>query len=331
VTVGLTYDLRADYLRDGWSAEEASEFDTIETVEAIEAALHSLGFATERIGDVRALAGRLTRGERWDIVFNFAEGARGFGREAQVPALLEAFDVPYTFSDPLVLALTLHKGMTKHVLRDHGLPTPDFAVVADDAELARVRLPLPLFAKPVAAGSSIGVSAASIIRERAQLATLCRTLWQQLRQPVLLETFLPGREFTVGIIGTGADARVLGVVEIQLRDAIDTEAYTYMNKLTWEGHVCYAVAEGSVAAEASELALRAWRLLGCRDAGRVDLRADADGRLHFLEVNPLAGLNPGASDLCINCRLHDVSYGRLIQAIMDSALKRIPHAQTVTA
>jgi D-alanine-D-alanine ligase len=120
-------------------------------------------------------------------------------------------------------------------------------------------------------------------------------------------------------------------MELQLHDAIDTEAYSCMNKLMWEGRVVYAPAEGRVAAEASELALRAWRLLGCRDAGRVDLRADAGGRLHFLEVNPLAGLNPVYSDLCINCRLHDVSYRQLIQAIMESALKRTPLAHRVTA
>jgi D-alanine-D-alanine ligase len=331
VTVGLTYDLREDYLRAGWSAEESAEFDTIETVEAIESALHSFGFATDRIGHIRELTRRLACGDRWDIVFNFAEGAGGFGREAQVPALLDAFGVPYTFSDPLVLALTLHKGMTKHVIRDHGLPTPDFAVVADDAELARVRLPLPLFAKPVASGSSIGVSAASIIRERSQLSTVCHRLWQQLGQPVLLETFLPGREFTVGITGTGADARVVGVMEIQLHAAIDAEAYSYMNKLTWEDHVVFAPASGAVGAEAADLALHAWRVLGCRDAGRIDLRADAGGRLHFLEVNPLAGLNPVYSDLCINCRLHDVTYRQLIQAIMESALQRIPRAHRMTA
>jgi D-alanine-D-alanine ligase len=330
VTVGLTYDLRDDYLRDGWSPEESSEFDTLETVETIEAALHSLGFATDRIGHIRELTARLARGDRWDIVFNFAEGARGFGREAQVPALLDAFGIPYTFSDPLVLALTLHKGMTKHVVRDHGLPTPDFAVVSDDVELARVRLPLPLFAKPVAAGSSIGVSTASIIRERAQLGPVCHQLWQQYGQPVLIETFLPGREFTVGIMGTGADARAL-VMEIQLHNAVDADAYSYLNKLMWEGRVVFTPVRGDAAAEAADLALRAWQVLGCRDAGRVDLRANASGELNFLEVNPLAGLNPVYSDLCINCRLHDVSYRQLIQGIMESALKRTPLAQRVTA
>lgn len=321
--VGLTYDLRDDYLRDGWGAEESAEFDSLETVEAVESALRSLGFLTDRIGHIRELARRLTHGDRWDIVFNFAEGARGYGREAQVPALLDAFDVPYTFSDPLVLALTLHKGLTKRVIRDHGLPTPDFALVEEEADIARIALPFPLFAKPVAAGSSIGIGPASRVSSPDELATTCRQLLRQFRQPVLVETYLPGREITVGIIGTGAAARVVGIMEVHLGNAIDPHAYSYENKQTWEGRVAFDVVTGERAEEAGELALAAWRALGCRDAGRVDLRADAHDRLHFLEVNPLAGLRPGYSDLCIACDLHGITYETLIQSIMDSALERV--------
>lgn len=327
--VGLTYDLRDDYLREGWSAEESSEFDTVETVETIEDALHSLGYETDRIGHIRSLTSRLVRGDRWDIVFNFAEGARGYGREAQVPALLDAFGIPYTFSDPLVLAVTLHKGMTKHIVRDQGLPTPDFAVVAADADLAGVALPFPLFVKPVAAGSSIGVSAASHVHDHDQLVSTCRLLWEQFGQPALIETFLPGREYTVGITGTGANARSIGVMEILFDHAIDKQAYSYTNKLTWADHIGFARVTGAAAAAAAELALSVWRALGCRDAGRVDLREDAHGRVSFLEVNPLAGLNPVYSDLCISARLHDISYRQLIQAIMESALERTVSAQRV--
>jgi D-alanine-D-alanine ligase len=323
VRVGLTYDLRDDYLRDGWGAEETAEFDNVETVEAVEAALHALGFETDRVGHIRELARRLVRGDRWDLVFNFAEGAHGFGREAQVPALLDAYAIPYTFSDPLVLALTLHKGMTKHVIRDHDLPTPDFIVVDDDADLARVALPYPLFAKPVAAGSSMGVSPASRVLDADALATTCRQLWSQFGQPVLVETYLPGREITVGITGTGASACVVGIMEVLLENAIDPLAYSYENKQTWEGRVAFECVTGALAEEAAELALATWRVLGCRDGGRVDLRADANGRLHFLEVNPLAGLRPGYSDLCINCAMHGVSYEALIGAIMDSAVERV--------
>ena len=136
--IGITYDLRQDYLDAGYGEEETAEFDRPETIAAIDQALQALGHVTDRIGNIRSLARRLVQGDRWDLVFNIAEGLSGFGREAQVPALLEAYAIPYTFSDPLVLALTLHKGMTKRVIRDAGLPTPAFAVVETASEAAAV-------------------------------------------------------------------------------------------------------------------------------------------------------------------------------------------------
>ncbi|HQM91709.1 MAG TPA: hypothetical protein PLK84_07260, partial [Syntrophales bacterium] len=134
--VGMTYDLRTDYIREGYSEEETAEFDQPATIDAIEETLQSLGYRTDRIGHVRALARRLVAGERWDLVFNIAEGLKGFGREAQVPCLLDAYGVPYVFSDPLSLSLTLHKAMAKRVVRDLGILTPDFAVVEDADDIA---------------------------------------------------------------------------------------------------------------------------------------------------------------------------------------------------
>ena len=130
--IGITYDLRQYYLSQGMGEEETAEFDSPVTIESIDSTLSELGHVTDRIGNIRNLTSRLAAGDHWDLVFNIAEGIRGFGREAQVPALLEAYDIPYTFSDPLVLSLTLHKGMTKHVIRDLGIPTADFAVVETD-------------------------------------------------------------------------------------------------------------------------------------------------------------------------------------------------------
>jgi len=148
--VGLTYDLRDEYLAMGYGQEETAEFDRISTIEALEGSLRRLGHETDRIGHVRSLAARLVAGDRWDLVFNIAEGLAGIGREAQVPALLDVYGIPYTFSDPLVMSLTLHKGMTKRVLRDGGIPTPAFAEVSTPRDLDKLDLPFPLFAKPVA-------------------------------------------------------------------------------------------------------------------------------------------------------------------------------------
>jgi len=323
VRIGLTYDLRGEYLAQGYGDDETAEFDRPDTIRAIETTLQDLGYETDRIGHVRQLTARLVAGERWDLVFNIAEGLGGFGREALIPALLDAYDIPYTFSDPLVLALTLHKGMTKRVVRDLGIPTPDFCVVQNESELSSVRLPYPLFAKPVAEGTGKGITAASKIRSPDEIENVARALLARYRQPVLIEVFLPGEEFTVGVVGTGSEARAIGVMEVTLRDEAEKEVYSYINKEQCEELVTYRLATGFQADEAKEIALSAWRGLGCRDAGRVDLRAGPDGRLQFLEVNPLAGLHPEHSDLPILCTLVGMSYRELMERIMGSALRRI--------
>jgi D-alanine-D-alanine ligase len=321
--VGLTYDLREQYLAEGYGLEETAEFDRPDTIDAIERALAKLGFETDRIGHVRQLAARLVAGDRWDMVFNIAEGLHGIGREAQVPALLDAYRIPYVFSDPLVMALTLHKGMAKHVVRDRGVPTAPFAVIETPADLATVDLPFPLFAKPVAEGTGKGVTPASKANNAAALRKVTRQLLQQFRQPVLVETFLPGREFTVGITGTGAQARAVAVMEVVLTANAEAEVYSFVNKEECVDRVVYHLADDAEARAAAEVALAAWRALGCRDGGRIDIRSDAAGRPHFLEVNPLAGLHPEHSDLPIMCRLAGIAFDDLIGRIVQSALARV--------
>jgi D-alanine-D-alanine ligase len=320
--VGLTFDLRDHYLAAGYSAEDTAEFDNIETIDSLGGALERLGLEVDRIGTVRQLAQRLVAGERWELVFNIAEGLKGVGREAQVPALLDAYDIPYTFSDTMVMALALHKGMAKRVVRDCGVPTAPFAVVETMADLAAVELPFPLFAKPIAEGTGKGVTSASRVASATALRKLCRQLLERYRQPVLVETFLPGREFTVGIIGTGASAESVAVMEVVLNAQAEAGVYSYVNKEECESRVVYRLAEDEQAKEAGAVALAAWRALGCRDGGRVDLRQDAGGRPLFLEVNPLAGLHPTHSDLPIMCTLAGIPYDALIGRIVESARRR---------
>ena len=155
---GMTYDLREDYLALGYSEEETAEFDRPDTIEAIEQALLSLGHQVTRIGNIQSLTKALASGQRFDMVFNIAEGLRGVGRESQVPALLDAYDIPYTFSDPVVLGLSLHKGMTKHVIRGLGLLTADFAVVENFEEVNSVQLPYPRLVKPIQEGTGKGIT-----------------------------------------------------------------------------------------------------------------------------------------------------------------------------
>jgi D-alanine-D-alanine ligase len=324
VRIGLTYDLKDDYLALGFTEHAVAEFDSKATIDALATTLESLGHAVERIGHVRALAERLVAGQRWDLVFNVAEGVAGFGRESQVPALLEAYGIPYTFSDPLVCALTLHKGMAKHVARGCGVPTPDFALVTTPEEAAAVRLPFPLFVKPVAEGTSKGITAKSLVDSEAALRAVCAELLREYRQPVLVEEYLNGREFTVGILGTGDGARALATLEVALRAGADEGVYSFRNKADWRELVEYRLLPaGDLRTAVEEVALASWRCLGCRDAGRVDVRLDAGGAPQLLEVNPLAGLSPDHSDLPLMAGLAGMDYRTLIAEIVRCTSARL--------
>ncbi len=326
--VGLTYDLRQEYLDLGFSEQDTAEFDRADTIDSIENALISLGYKTDRIGNIWNLTRRLVAGNRWDIVFNIAEGLYGISREAQVPTLLEAFNLPYTFSDPLVLSLSLHKGMAKRIFRDLGIPTPEFHEIESADQIDRLTPGFPAFAKPIAEGTGKGIDSASRIMDQFELKEVCMRLLNTFRQPVLVETYLPGREFTVGIVGTGEKARSVGVIEVLLLDSAEQNAYSYINKEKCEELVEYRKVTDSEARKAEHTALSAWRGLGCRDAGRVDLRSDAGGVPNIMEINPLAGIHPDHSDLPIICKLHGIPYTDLIGMIMDSAISRYKHEKS---
>ncbi len=321
--IGLTFDLKNEYIRQGFSPEEAAEFDSEETVEGIEKALVQLGYKTDRIGNFKQLVQRINHGDRWDLVFNIAEGIYGFGREAQVPALLDAYRIPYVFSDPLVLSLTLHKGMTKRIIRDNHIPTADFVIVSHIRDVENVHLDYPLFAKPVAEGTGKGITKKSLAETPGELRAVCKQLLKRFNQSVLVEEYLPGREFTVGIVGTGEEARVIGVIEIILNQKAEKSGYSYLNKAHYQDRVEYVLVEEEMEKICSEIALKAWQALECRDGGRVDLRCDKNNNPKFMEINPLAGLNYLDSDLPIIAYKNDHTFADLIRIIMESALRRV--------
>lgn len=324
--IGLTYDLRSEYLAMGYSEEATAEFDRDDTIVSIEQAIQSLGHSTDRIGHVRQLVSRLAAGDRWDLVFNICEGLHGISREAQVPALLEAYEIPCTFSDSFMMAVCLHKGLTKTIIHNAGLPTPRSFLVETVSDVDRVCLPYPLFAKPVAEGTGKGVSPASCIRTPDELKRVCIDLLERFHQPVLVETYLSGREFTVAILGTGDDARVLGTMEIVLLSNAEPGAYSYVNKEKCEELVKYLHVTGAndqEVAEAERVALASWKELKGRDAGRIDLRSDGSGQPGFIEANPLAGLHPEHSDLPMIATMVGMSYQQLIGEILQSARKRV--------
>ncbi|HTK97820.1 MAG TPA: hypothetical protein VL379_07325 [Pseudomonadales bacterium] len=331
--IGLTYDLRAEYLALGYGEEETAEFDQQGTIDALAGAIESLGHTVDRIGSARSLIGRLAKGDRWELVFNIAEGLNGYGREAQVPAILDVYGITYTFADPLAASVCLQKGWSKTIARAAGVPTADFAIIETPADIDRVSLGYPMLAKPIAEGTGKGVTPKSVVRSKADLSQVAIELLDRYRQPVLVETFLPGREFTVGIVGTGDAARAIGSIEIVLRSDAEPDVYSYTNKEECEKLVEYrhVTRIDPLVAEAERIALDAWIALDCRDGGRVDIRCDARGKPMFLEVNPLAGLHPTHSDLPMIATAIGMPYVELIRAIVDSAAKRIPEARVRAA
>lgn len=324
--IGLTYDLRSQYLAEGYSDLETAEFDREDTIDALENSLKNLGHRTDRIGNARLLIDRLARRDRWDMVFNIAEGLRGIGREAQVPAILDIYGIPYTFSDPLVMSLTLHKGMTKRVIRDAGIPTSDFFIFEGIIQQGDIGFEPPFFIKPVAEGTGKGTTPDSIIRSKEDLIPACERMLAAYDQPVLIEQYLSGREFTVGITGTGPEATVVGTIEVNLLPGAEQGVYSYENKENCEEFVEYIIRDSKkdpVVKRCEDVAIRAWRVLGCRDGGRIDIRCDGKENPYFLEVNPLAGLHPDHSDLPIISKGVGLGYQALIERILASALKRI--------
>lgn len=315
-TVALVYDLKDDYLARGFGPEAAAEFDERATIDALEAELSRLGHAPVRVGAAESLAARLAAGERWDWAFPIAEGWRGACREAQAANLLDLYGIHHAFSDALTLALTHHKAVAKRLVRDHGGATAPFAVVDAADGFAAVDLPFPLFVKPVAEGSSKGIRADAKVADRAALARVGARLLAEFDQPVLVETFLPGAEYTVAVVGAGAGARVWAAMRIDFVHPDAGGVYSLETKADYQRLVRYVPVAGAEADACAAPALLAHRALGARDIARYDVRRDAAGVCHFIEANPLPGLNPAYSDLPIMTEKTGRAYADLLTAIV---------------
>lgn len=326
--IGIACDLRSDFdSAQGVPVDALEEYDSRATVDAIAAALESLGHRPRRLGGGRRLIEALLA-QPPQLVFNIAEGRGSRNREAQVPAVCEMLGVPCTHSDPLTLALALDKAMSKQILRAAGIRTAAFAVASSIEQARRVDLPFPLFVKPVAEGSSMGVRVDSRVDDMPALLRQVERCLRDYRQPVLIECYLPGVEVTVGVCGADEDARVIGAMEIApVRVGTGEFIYGLEAKRNYLEDVRYhappLTLDERQRTDAEASALAACRALGCRDIARVDLRFDAAGEANLVEVNPIPGLNPVSSDLVIMNGLLGRSYQALIGLILDAALKRL--------
>ncbi|MFI5228530.1 MAG: D-alanine--D-alanine ligase [Gemmatimonadales bacterium] len=320
-----------------------AEWDAAETIDAVAGALSAMGEVVRLEAD-ESFPERL-RAEHPDIVFNIAEGLHGANREAHVPAICEFFGIPYSGSDPFSLSLCLHKARTKELLGIHGIPTAPFVLVESERDIARLlsgadqRLALPtrddpLFVKPVQEGSSKGITERNLVRTADELGLQTRSLLANYQQPVIVERFLSGAEFTCGVLGNGEDARVLPLVGINF-GALPSGAlpiYGFEAKWVWdtpdqplEIFECPARIDALLQHAVESVVLRAYQALGCRDWSRIDVRLDAAGTPNIVEVNPLPGILPNPSDnSCLPkaARAAGLSYDELIQSALTAAANR---------
>jgi D-alanine-D-alanine ligase len=313
--------------------DQFAEWDSLETLDAVAHALEALGTVVRL--EATADFPEQLRETRPDIVFNMAEGLAGVNREAHVPAICEFFGIPYSGSDPFTLTLCLNKARTKEVLAYHGVPTAPFAVIEkpDAAQRCLDALRYPLFVKPLHEGSSKGITERNLCRTAADLDDQVRFLLDRYAEPVLVEEFLTGDEFTCAVLGND-DAQVLPIIGMNF-GALPAGAlpiYGFEAKWLWDRpehplpiFQCPAPIDEQLREQIERVTLAAYRALGCRDWARVDVRLDAAGVPNVVEVNPLPGILPDPADnSCFPkaARAAGLSYDELIQTCLVLAAQR---------
>lgn len=318
--IGLTFDLRSWYIDRGYSMDDTAEFDKQETVDALDESLRKMGYETEQVGNSFQVIEALAAGKQWDLVFNIAEGLYGDGRESVIPAILDQYRIPYVFSGPVIMGLSLNKHLTKLIVKTAGVPVSPGILIADIQDINKCTLEYPLFVKPVSEGTGKGITEKSLVHSFDELKNMVEWILSKFNQPALVEEYLPGREFTVGIVGSGDMAEAIGGMEVMCADNLP---YSVEVKENYQQYCQYKPLDTDIAGECKKVALDAWKAIGAVDAGRVDLKADKNGRICFIEANPLAGLNPIHSDLPILARMYGIEYQKLMEMIMKSAIKRL--------
>jgi D-alanine--D-alanine ligase len=322
--VGFSFNVKRVKPTKDAAEDSEAEYDSPTTLQAIREAIASWG---HEVVDLEATAElpSVLASTPLDVVFNIAEGLKGRNRESQVPALCELLDIPYTGSDPATLSIALDKGLAKKIVGHAGIQTPGFALMTTGKERLPKDIKFPLMVKPVAEGSSKGVVQKSVCHSEQEMRDVVRELIQKYKQPALVEEFINGREFTVGLLGERRP-KVLPPMEIVFLDKEDkTPIYRFEDKLETNDRIRYDVParlDGSQMERLKAAAKGAFMALGCRDVARVDFRMDEKGRIYFIECNPLPGLTPGWSDLVLIANGAGMDYRTLIGEILSGAIRR---------
>lgn len=328
--IGLAYDLKEEVPLNKEQPDDAlEEYDSLETVEAIASVLESLGHSVARLSGGRRFIDNVLQNSV-DFVFNIAEGRGSYrSREAQIPALLEMLDIPYSGSDPQCLALCLDKPLTKKIVQTAGIRTPRWQLITSKkelGELCRDSFPLPAFVKPAFEGSSKGIRLSGRVETNEQMERITGALLEQYHQPVMVEEFIPGDEVTVGMAGN-FPPKIIGMMRILPKKKGNYFIYSLEVKRDWQNQVdyeCPAQLEARILQKIADFSLKAFETLGCRDVARIDFKLDREGMPYFLEINPLPGLNPKSSDLPIMAAKMGWDYQKLVSSIFRAALERYP-------
>ena len=327
--IGLTYNLKNEALKLEDSRPRTEdmyeEFDSEETIHALCGVFKDLGHECLKLGFGQLAIEKILK-EKPDLVFNIAEGYYGRSRESQMPALLEMLEIPYSGPGPFAAALSLDKISAKKMALHSGVSTPRFVEIGLDGLEEMEGLSFPVMVKPAYEGSSIGIREDSRVENLSDLEKKLDWLNRNYpEQPILVESFVAGREFTVAVIGN-KEPEILGIMEIIPKDTpLEEFIYSLEVKRDYLKRVSYSVdftLEESVRQKLENAALRLFRVFGCRDISRFDFRIDDSGEPQFLEANTLPGLHPVSSDIVIMARLKGIEYSGLIERILGLALER---------
>ena len=269
-----------------------------------------------------------------DIVFNFAEGLVGVNRESHIPALLEMLQIPYSGSDPLTLGICLDKSRAKEILSYHKIPNAQFLVAYRMEDIENINFDFPLIVKPISEGSSKGIFSSSLVKNKKELEAEVRRIIFSYNQPSLIEEFLPGREFTVAVLGNDDEAEVLPIIEIRYEDfPVDViPLYSYEAKWildtkenSFDVFECPAKLDNEIEQKIKDTVLKTYRVLRCKDWSRIDVRLDKNGVPKIIEINPLPGIMPDPnenSSFPKAARAAGITYEQMIQTVLYSAAKR---------
>ena len=335
MNIAFCFNLKHTQPSKNYSAQKEADFDPPETIDGIAKTLEAGGHNVIRIeADQKSYLEFLKNRENIKIVFNISEGLHGEAREAQIPSILEMLKIPYTHSGPMAQAISLDKRMTKVVLSYAGIPTPKFQLIRKRSDRINPDLKFPLIVKPNNEGSSIGIFNENLVYDELKLTERIEWLIHQFKEPVLIEEYIDGREFTVSVLGN-EPPHVLPIVEQNFAIFPENMPHFASFEAKWmfedelpdpkEAYFCPADISKHLKKKLEEISLLVYKALDCKDVARLDFRVDKNENVYFIELNTLPGMDPDPqhiSYLPIAARTAGFTYEGMVNTILNEAIRR---------